>query len=76
MAKEIEMYNTYFGDCFIVKNEDSNLLVDFGVHRNSKIWHTTYTGRQTLLSNIAEDIANRYKKQTISLLITHLICVL
>ncbi|SHN57184.1 hypothetical protein SAMN02745247_01659 [Butyrivibrio hungatei DSM 14810] len=71
MAKEIEMYNTYFGDCFIVKNEDSNLLVDFGVRRNSKIWHTTYTGRRTLLSDIAEDIANRYKKQTISLLITH-----
>ena len=32
MPKEIDMYNTYFGDCYMVKNEGSNLLVDFGIH--------------------------------------------
>ena len=34
MSKEIEVYNAYFGDCIMLKERDdnSNLLVDFGVH--------------------------------------------
>lgn len=26
------MYNTWFGDCFRLKEEDKNIFVDFGIH--------------------------------------------
>ena len=37
MAFEIYMYNAWFGDCFLVENNGSNLLVDFGIHSASTI---------------------------------------
>ena len=35
MSRIIDMYNTYFGDCFVIRDEDSNLVVDFGIHQNA-----------------------------------------
>ena len=45
MGKQIDMYNTFFGDCFIIQNEDSNLMVDFGTHSKTlipRLYHYTY----------------------------------
>ena len=53
------MYNTYFGDCYMVKNEGSNLLVDFGIHSCASVWKNTYGDRQNLIKGIAEDIVKR-----------------
>lgn len=69
MAKEIEMYNTYFGDCYILKNIDSNLLVDFGIHNSACVFSPTYTNRQKLIESIADDIKRRHNHP--SVLITH-----
>lgn len=69
MPKEIDMYNTYFGDCYMVKNEGSNLLVDFGIHSCASVWKNTYGDRQNLIKGIAEDIVKRYEQ--VSVLITH-----
>lgn len=33
----IYMYNVWFGDCFRIENDSSNLMVDFGLHQNSCI---------------------------------------
>ena len=69
MAKEIEMYNAYFGDCYMLKNIDSNLLVDFGIHSCAKVWNYTYTNRQKLIESIADYLEKRYDNP--SVLITH-----
>lgn len=69
MAQEIEMYNAYFGDCFILKDINSNLLVDFGIHNCAQVYNCTYTNRQKLIESIADDIRKRYEK--LSVLITH-----
>lgn len=72
MSKKVEVYNTYFGDCIVLKDrdDDSNLLVDFGIHRSSDI-SSVYGTRRDLHTSIAEDIAKRYSSSNISLLITH-----
>lgn len=62
MAKEIDMYNVYFGDCFILKDGDSKLLVDFGTHYSSIICKK-YTNRVSLLKRVARNIAFRYRKK-------------
>lgn len=31
----ISMYNTWFGDCFELKNDTQKLFVDFGIHKDS-----------------------------------------
>lgn len=71
----VEVYNAYFGDCMILKtwkmdSEVSNLLVDFGIHRDSIIG-SKYGNRKTLTDKIADDIYKRYSKRKLSLLITH-----
>ena len=33
----ISMYNTWFGDCFELKNDTQKLFVDFGIHKDSPI---------------------------------------
>lgn len=72
LSKEIEVYNAYFGDCIVLKSkdDDSNLLVDFGMHYFSTV-SSVYGNRNNLLNTIADDIANRYSNSDISLLITH-----
>lgn len=72
MSKEIEVYNTYFGDCIILKDKDdgSNLLVDFGIHYFSDV-SAKYGERSDLTDKIANDICSRYSDGDISLLITH-----
>lgn len=75
MKREIEVYNTHFGDCIVLKDngeESSNLLVDFGIHFNSVINYKPYCGnRDSLTKDIAEDIAERYSQRKLNLLITH-----
>lgn len=72
MSREVEAYNTYFGDCIILKDkdDDSNLLIVFGTHCLSNFFGA-YQKRDELEKKIAEDIYARYKSQNISLLITH-----
>lgn len=72
MSKEVEVYNTYFGDCIILKDkdDDSNLLVDFGIHCFSEIGNF-YGNRDNLHRLIADQIAGHYSSGKISLLITH-----
>ena len=72
LSKEVEVYNAYFGDCIVLKDkdDDSNLLVDFGIHCSSEI-SSVYGTRKDLHTSIAEDIAKRYSSSNISLLITH-----
>lgn len=70
MGKEIEVYNAYFGDCVILKDGYCILLVDFGIHYNSPV-SRTYGDRSRLMDSIAEDIASRYSRDGIDLLITH-----
>lgn len=70
MDKEIEVYNTYFGDCIMLKEKDSNLLIDFGIHFFSDV-SSIYGNRNVLMSKIADDISNRYSTTNTSLLITH-----
>lgn len=69
MAKEIKMFNTYFGDCFILKNDTSLLLVDFGIHHSANVPTLHYTNKSTLIQDIADDIERNYKNP--SVLITH-----
>ena len=72
MSKEIEVYNTYFGECIVLKEkkDNSNLLVDFGIHYFSDV-SIVYGNRSDLTREIADDICVRYSKKNISLLITH-----
>jgi len=72
MCKEVEVYNTYFGDCIMLKekSDNSNLLVDFGVHYSSKV-SSKYGARVNLMCKIADDISMRYSGKKTSLLITH-----
>lgn len=72
MSKEIEVYNSYFGDCIVLKDRDdnSNLLVDFGIHYLADV-SVVYGNRKILTDSIADDIANRYLNSQINLLITH-----
>ena len=72
MSRNVEIYNTYFGDCIILKDsiENSNLLIDFGIHYFSDV-PSAYGNRDLLTDKIAEDIATRYSNGNISLLITH-----
>lgn len=35
--RSITMYNTYFGDCFKLENQNHSLVVDFGIHQSSKL---------------------------------------
>lgn len=72
MSKEIEVYNAYFGDCIMLKERDdnSNLLVDFGVHFFSDV-SSKYGKRKDLMNKIADDISRRYSNGNTSLLITH-----
>ena len=72
---KVEVYNTYFGDCSILKalgKKNSNLLVDFGIHAHSYV-SGIYSDKELLKQEIAEDISNRYPKTNddINLLITH-----
>ena len=70
---KVEVYNTYFGDCTILKTlgkKNSNLLVDFGIHANSHV-SGIYSDKELLKQEIAEDISIRYPKRNINLLITH-----
>ncbi len=73
MSKKLEVYNAYFGDCIILKDisDDTNLLVDFGIHYYSIVSKKDYTNRTTLTGRIANNIAKRYPPKSISLLITH-----
>ena len=72
MSKKVEIYNAYFGDCIVLKDEDddSNLLVDFGVHYISKV-AKKYGSRECLLEEIENGIIKSYSNKNISLLITH-----
>lgn len=72
MSKEIEVYNAYFGDCIMLKEyaDDSNLLIDFGIHYFSDV-PSAYVDRTTLTASIADDLAMRYSNNNTSLLITH-----
>ena len=74
MKREVEVYNTHFGDCIVLRDKEKgrNLLVDFGIHYNSVINYNPYYGnREALTADIAEDIARRYSHRQLSLLITH-----
>ena len=73
MSKKVEIYNAYFGDCIVLKDEDddSNLLVDFGVHYFSKV-AKKYGSRECLLEEIENGIIKSYSNKNISLLITHI----
>ena len=68
LPKEIELYNTYFGDCYIIKDGQSNLIVDFGIHNCSNVDYSKYTNRFKLIETIADDIK---KNNSRSVLITH-----
>ena len=72
MCKEVEVYNAYFGDCIMLKDksDNSNLLVDFGVHYFSTV-SSKYGKRVDLMCKIADDISMRYSGKKTSLLITH-----
>lgn len=72
---KVEVYNTYFGDCTILKTFGnntpiSNLLVDFGIHSRSHV-SSLYLNKKWLTQKIAEDISIRYPNGGINLLITH-----
>ena len=73
MRREIEVYNSYFGDCIVLKDRDdnSNLLVDFGIHYLADVSSAVYGNRKMLTESIADDIADRYLNSEMSLLITH-----
>ena len=73
MSKEIEVYNAYFGDCIILKDtsDNTNLLVDFGIHTGSVTPKNYYKGYSTRTRSIANDLVKRYPKKSLSLLITH-----
>ena len=72
LSRELEVYNAYFGDCIVIQDsvDDSNLLVDFGIHRKSVI-SRRYGYRRDLTKKIADDLALRYKDKKLGLLITH-----
>ena len=68
MPRIIDMYNAHFGDCFVIQDEDSNLVVDFGIHQNAAVsWR--YTNKDILTRDIANYLGTNYKR--LSLLITH-----
>ncbi len=71
MGKEIVVYNSRFGDCFMLKDtsDGSSLLVDFGVHMNSFV--KPLKDKESLLTKIADDIRKNYQDNTVSLLLTH-----
>ena len=60
---KITMYNAYFGDCFRINNQ---LVVDFGIHRNSKI--PNGLKRADICDAILEDLA---KIDGLEMLVTH-----
>ena len=62
----IRMYNVLFGDCFLIQEEQENLLVDFGrddVGRDD-------TGG-TKIQPIADDIIELSEEKDLSILLTH-----
>lgn len=62
---KIYMYNTYFGDCFQIDEGDMNLIVDFGIHRNSYPYHKKKR-------KVYEDIIDYINgNKNLELLITH-----
>ncbi len=69
MSRQIHMYNAYFGDCFVIRDYDSSLVVDFGMHVASQVSGVYYTNRHHLLATIAQDI--KACNDSPSLLITH-----
>lgn len=54
MALYIYMYNTWFGDCYRIENNGSNLVVDFGIHSQSIMPHGLT--RDDVHKRIAKDI--------------------
>ncbi len=68
MSRIIDMYNTYFGDCFVIRDEDSDLVVDFGIHQNASV-SGLYGSKASLTRDIANDLSTNY--DNLSLLITH-----
>lgn len=66
MALNIKMYNTWFGDCFRLENDISNLWVDFGIHAKSSI--PNGYNRDSIHEAISKDIVASKESK---LLITH-----
>ena len=60
------------GECIVLKEkkDNSDLLVDFGIHYFSDV-SIVYGNRSDLTREIADDICVRYSKKNISLSITH-----
>lgn len=56
----IRMYNVGFGDCFLLCDENENLLVDFGSD-----------SPQVNLNSISDNIVNSSDKKDLSILMTH-----
>ena len=65
MSTVIKMYNAYFGDCFVIENNNSNLVVDYGTRSDS---NPIYKSVDDVLDGIANDLDKYSEKQ---LLITH-----
>ncbi len=64
---KIYMFNTWFGDCFQIENDTSNLIIDFGIHKSSKLGNGLK--RDDIHKDIAKEIISYTKKP--NLLITH-----
>lgn len=60
MALDIYMYNTWFGDCFRINNNGSNLWVDFGIH--SKSTFPRGLTRDDIHRRVASDILHTKSK--------------
>lgn len=49
---KITMYNVWFGDCFKISDGTSDLIVDFGIHRNSKIRRNKNDVYERIIENL------------------------
>ncbi len=67
MSRTIDMYNAYFGDCFVIRDDDESLVVDFGIHQAAKVG-SIYKNKNRLKKDIATALS---KYDNLSLLITH-----
>lgn len=73
---QIFMYNTYHGDCFRIDDGNRNLVVDFGIHRCSKITGKGMPSsgcRDIICDRIWSDLTSVIKdtKHPMDILITH-----
>ena len=68
------MYNVWFGDCFRIINEDSDLIVDFGIHRCCLAGKKAMCGSKIITRDMVHDeISKRILSSNSqrNLLITH-----